>query len=212
LNLITACPRSGTLYISNVMRRCGLDMPHEMTGKDGTVSYFFAVDASWYPIYSAMQKSGRRLRHHENGKRRDFAFKNFIHQMRDPIKCIASMCAVVVVRDWEWIEHHTGIHHKMKPKEVRAAKFWCKWNQLIRDQKPDMAYRVEDIDTVWPELANLTGIDLQKHPTVPDTSRTMHRIGGYRTAKPLTFDMLRAMDASVADELKDVAASFGYTI
>jgi hypothetical protein len=60
---ICACPRSGTLYITEVLRRLGYDIGHEKAEKDGSVGYHLAVVQP----------------------------KNCFHQIRHPVKQISSM-------------------------------------------------------------------------------------------------------------------------
>jgi len=60
---IAACARSGTVYMTEVLRRLGYDIGHEAMGRDGSVGYHLAV----------VKPSG------------------CFHQVRNPLKQIASM-------------------------------------------------------------------------------------------------------------------------
>ena len=74
--LVTGCARSGTLYITRVFQKCGLGVKHENWEPTyGMVSWPMAVntkDNVWGP------------------PSKDFTFKHIFHQVRHPLKAIAS--------------------------------------------------------------------------------------------------------------------------
>jgi hypothetical protein len=46
LPLITGCGRCGTLSVADALQKCGYNVLHEKVGRQGSVSWFYAVDDS----------------------------------------------------------------------------------------------------------------------------------------------------------------------
>lgn len=82
--LITGCGRSGTTYISAVLQEFGLDVRHECYGADGICSWPMTVvddDLPWKWL--------------PPGRNKDMKFTHILHQVRHPLKVIASFYTYV---------------------------------------------------------------------------------------------------------------------
>ena len=85
--LITGCGRSGTSYMSSLMRKTGLDMPHEVMGRDGMVGWQQARDTSGFDIV--------------------------LHQVRHPLRAISS-AQTIRIGSWRIIRRQ-GICSREDP-------------------------------------------------------------------------------------------------
>lgn len=112
LVLVIGCPRSGTGYMWKVLSKCGVRVAHEREGQQGIVSWLFTADSAdpaWGP------------------KTTDYHFKHIFHQVRHPLKCIASM-HLVVNKAWAYICREVPEIKRNDPDLVRSAKMWYYWN------------------------------------------------------------------------------------
>src|SRR5580698_4937223 len=137
--LITGCGRSGTKYISHVLSAAGLDVRHEIMGKDGVASWLLGVDAESVPW---------------GPRRRDFRFRTILHQIRHPLAVISSAQTFTQV-SWGFICQHIRCELE-EPLALRCAKYWRYWNEQI-EPEADWRYRVEDVQVIWNELCERTG-------------------------------------------------------
>src|SRR5687768_4502287 len=154
--LVTGCGRSGTLYASEVWKRQGLDVSHEnplppngWMGKDGIASWYMAVDDPNPPF----GPSGA-----------GYEFDFVIHQVRHPLKVIASV-AQFVLKDplsFDYIERNApqtrlrSPENLMPPKEqslLRAARYWYYWN-LVAHAKADVTVPVENLIASLAEICS----------------------------------------------------------
>lgn len=143
LVLVIGCPRAGTGYIWKVLRVCGIPVGHEKDGDQGIVSWLFTADTdrpAWGPNPV------------------DYRFKHIFHQVRDPLKCIATM-HLVVDRAWRYICREEPQIKLNEPLLVRCAKMWVYWN-LKAEKKAEFTYRVEAIKSILPELSDHLGVKL----------------------------------------------------
>jgi hypothetical protein len=157
--LVTGCPRSGTAYTAGLLQAHGLDIPHERVGRDGTVSWMFAVDAPG-------------IMGHKGQRRGDYEWKQVVHLVRHPVKCIASL-TTIKPSSWVWIAKQCWPVAACDDKWERALTFWVKWNQAC-ESLTDCRVRVEDLPPhprgqrisrnsrahetrTWGELARLPG-------------------------------------------------------
>ncbi len=132
--LITGCGRSGTKYISELLKCCGFDIGHEKDGKDGIASWPMAVsddESPWGPPSN------------------DYEFENVIHQVRHPFKTISS-CLTISDKSWNYIKKHIPINDS-DSKIIMSAKYWYYWN-LKAEGKAKFTYKIEDIESVLPQI------------------------------------------------------------
>jgi hypothetical protein len=140
LLLVTGCGRSGTKYISFVLRRLGLDVPHERLGADGISAWDFAGPVRGRPYGPAVS----------------VRFEQVFHQVRHPLDVIASV-ATFGPESWSYIYANTPCTRD-EPLLVRAARYWLGWNERV-ETIASWRYRIESLPTLFPELCERLGVD-----------------------------------------------------
>ena len=203
LVLITGCGRSGTTYISNVLRKAGLGVKHERVGSHGTASWYFAVNDT------APVLPHEKHKRHANGETRgDFCFEVVLHQVRHPLKVIASAKEILHSKDWLFIAKHIGVHPGLPPLN-RGMRYWLWWNAKVARMMPEHTYRIEDIEAEWPTICRLLGMPAQP---LPDVSREMNSATGHLLPKPLSWGALEAMsrEPGMVSAVRRQAELYGY--
>jgi hypothetical protein len=189
--LITGCARSGTTYITYVLRNCGLNVDHEENAGYGIVSWPMAVDSSnsvWGP------PSNR------------YRFKHIFHQVRHPLKAIAS-ATTEPTRSWAYIcQHCKNIKMHDKPL-VKAAKYWYYWN-LLAEKKAEWTYRIEDIENALDEMSRRLSIPLSKKALGRISKKTNSR----RHASYTWKDIKAAINPKLYAKILEMARRYGYNV
>ncbi len=191
--LITGCGRSGTHFTSEVFKHLGLDLPHEALGRDGTASWKHIVSGTFVYIGKNREKEIDSS-----------GFTSVIHQVRHPLKVIASM---QTFSDSTW--QHMAKYIKLDPggpPVVRAMQAWVGWNELV-ETKADWRFQIERIEEVFPELCRRAGLEPQPFPTVAAESRDSRTV----RYKPLVMGDLIKADRGTAGEVETLADRYGYT-
>jgi len=148
--VITGCARSGTKYISEVLKKAGKDVGHWNTGgSDGIAS---DLVAPW-----------------------ELRGATILHQVRHPLHQIASM-QTALRHTWNYIAAMLDFNGTDSVLRY-CMRYWLKWNKLVAE-KACLTYRVEDIDTSWDEIKQLLGLDGVKLPAVPKDTNS--RKGHYK--------------------------------
>lgn len=192
--LITGCARSGTHYIAKVFRLHGLEVSHEGDARYGIVSWTMAVDSDHSPWGPAAN---------------NYYFKHIFHQVRHPLKTIASVMTTEPKRSWHFICKEVPDIKLKDPLIVRAAKYWYYWN-LKAESKAEMTYRLEDASSALPEMSRILGytFDTAFLNQVPSDA-------GARKRKPrhLTWlDLRKALNDSLYDKIICLAERYGYDV
>jgi hypothetical protein len=218
--LVTGCGRSGTRYTTFVLRRLGLDVPHERLGRDGIASWTMAVDAAERP-YGPPSDAVR--------------FEHVFHQLRHPLAVIRSV-ETFGPESWSFVYAHTPCSPD-DPILVRGAKYWLSWTAHA-ERSASWTYRVEELPTALVELCERLGVRhlpsaVSRVPTDVNTrrrGRPLHLADELAErlrldlptairerlarplagAQPLTWNELAAADAALADRVREQALAFGY--
>lgn len=192
LVLVVGCPRSGTAYIWKVLRTNGIDVGHEKEREQGVVSWLFTADSNkpaWGP------------------RPVDYHFQHIFHQVRDPLKCIATM-HLVIDRAWRYICREVPEIKLEDPILVRCAKMWYYWN-MKAEQKAEMTYRVEAIKSALPEMSRRLGVELDPE-VLKRISKTTHS-----TDHPYVVtwkDLHDALEPNFYKQLLQLAKHYGYDV
>lgn len=190
--LIIGCSRSGTQYISRVLCASGLDVGHELVGRDGMVSWGGAVE-SFIRGRSEIGKGGI-----------EYKKEDIWHQIRDPLRCISLMSLVHdSLRDKQW--NAAELTKVDGPDILNWALYWITWNRLCEDQA-SRTYRVEDIDSVYPEMLKWRGLPNQE---LPDISKRSNARGPGRETPIITYAVFRE-NMMVYDAIRSSAEYYGY--
>lgn len=218
--LVTGCGRSGTTYVSVLLRKCGVHVPHEHhMGRDGISSWLFAAEASaapWGPAPSA------------------FRFENVVHLVRDPLAAIPSI-ATFRESAWAYIEGHIALDPSAPPL-ARSAMYWLRWNELV-EGRADARLRVEDMPGALQPLCTELGAPMEV-AGLPSMRRNLNtrrygrlfasledrclRLGVVPTwaarmlaklppsYRDLRWAELRALDPRLAEAIHHKALEYGY--
>jgi hypothetical protein len=222
--LITGCGRSGTKYITFVLRRLGLDVGHERMGDDGIASWCMAVNAESV----AWGVSASR-----------YSFEHVLHQVRHPLDAIASI-ATFKEPSWRFICAHAPIVAD-EPVLLRSAKYWYHWN-LEAEKIAHWRYAVEQLPEHFEEFCER----LQLQPKREALERVSHDVntrklgraahiheelserlridpnpllkrwlarpaGNEVLARP-TWEDLAALDLALGRDIQDKAQEYGYVV
>ena len=148
LVLVTGCGRSGTRYLTYVLRRLGLDVGHERLGRDGVAAWTLAVDADdppWGPSQCAIH------------------FDVVLHSVRHPLDVMRS-AATFKDASWRFICEHIPCSAD-DPLPLRCAAYWYYWNGEA-ERRADITFRVEGLAAALGEICEKLGVE--PDPTVLD--------------------------------------------
>ena len=212
--LILSSPRSATQFITKVLRNAQCKIGHEMIKDDGTCGMFFVVEDCWYPgkHWSAVPENDPE--DESRTRRSDYEFEQVWHMVRDPRKVIPSLASpIFAAAIWCWQERHTGISCGLFPKPLRAMKFWLAWNSLIeQNEKIAFRFRIEDVDSQWPEMCDRVGIKCKPIPDAyPRDYGTSGETGPSRIV-PLSWAEMEEFDLETAKRVREMAERYGYNI
>jgi len=200
--LILGTGRSGSTFLTHVFRQWGLDLGHEQVGELGTSSHFFHEDHHWYPYFP--WEDGKA---HVGERLNDYIFRNKLHVIRDPLKCIPSIEKVLTSINWEFAEE-TGVIPALKmSKRERVMMYWLHLNRKM-EAICDRTIRLEDIDVDLIEYLDDVGINHGVWPDLPPKNKGT----GFKKSDPITFDDLYEVDPTLAQELLNYAYTKGYKL
>lgn len=191
--LITGTARSGTSYIAKVLQKCGLEIGHETLKKDGVSSWVMAVHDDKTPWGPA-----------RNGLR----FVHIFHQVRHPLKVIASVYVTEPPKSWEYIQKHIPQIRSEDPHLVKCAKYWYYWN-LKAYKEAEWTYRVEDLENVWEDFQDRLAYrwDRKVLQEVPKDTNTRNVV----LPKFTWQDLQRSLDPTLYKNIRQLALQYGYT-
>ncbi|ACR14765.1 hypothetical protein [Teredinibacter turnerae] len=225
--LVTGCGRSGTKYISLLLRMLGKDISHEsgeVLGKDGIASWYLAADCDRAPFGPGS---------------RGLAFEHIFHQVRHPLKVIPSM-GDFRKDSWEFLSQWVAVSDD-EPLTLRCAKLWCDWNELA-ESKATWRYRIEALPEIFEEFCARLNVPadrsaLQRVPTNINVRpkrfenlswhlemynyerRSWHgtklrqlllALSGDQKRPSLTWAQLKALDSQVYQRVREKAYFYGY--
>jgi len=184
--LITGSGRSGTAYITRVLQRCGLDVKHEAVGKDGSVSGFYCFEAKSYP---GKHKTPRPK------------FDVILHQVRDPLKTIAS---VTTGRNRDWSQQFVDVEHDASPLRW-ACYYWLTWNREAERQAL-WTYRIEELSTAWETLRSVLDFDTDYASATFNVPLTVNA----REHAAITWRAVQNAAPEIYDSIRAMADRYGY--
>lgn len=189
--LIIGCARSGTFYITEVLKACGLRIGHEWIRSDGVCSWEMTVDSEEVPWGDA--KEGCR-------------FDHVFHQVRHPLKVISSLYHTEPRRSFPFIRKYLNEIHDEDSRLTVCAKYWYYWN-LLAEQQAEFTYKIEDLKYVWKELERRLGRQLDKSvlKSIPQTTNTRGAVE-YFTWEELE----RELDPDLYGKIRVLAQRYGY--
>lgn len=123
-------PRTGTGYTSKLLRSFGLDVGHEMLGKDGVVAWQMVKENGPWPWFK---------NNDEISKRPDY--QTLIYNVRDPRTSIPSI-VYTEKNSLEYRISQIGVPTSNNPVE-HAILSILRFDELIMDMNPNVIYRIE---------------------------------------------------------------------
>ncbi len=160
--LIIGHPRCGTGFMSKLFKHNGLDVGHEVKGKNGTSDWQYAiVKEKCFPWTT--------------GSRDEHKFDMVIHNVRDPFTAIPSIVFTetpnVGERSWRTVSEQFRRNYVQFPdKNVfdNAAHSYLGWNKIIEDQDiSNKVVRIEnamqDLNGEFTEALNDKKVNSRKH-------------------------------------------------
>jgi len=186
--LITGAGRSGTAYITRVLKRCGLRVEHERPGRDGCVSGFYCFEAKSYP--------GKHVAPRPQ-------FDVILHQVRDPLKTIAS---VRTGNSRGWAQQFVDVEHSASPLRW-ACYYWKTWN-MEAERQALWTYRIEALSDVWIDLQRVLCFDaIYDYATsyIPLTVNT-------RAHEAITWQDVERAAPEIYGDIRAMADRYGYEV
>jgi len=172
-----------------LLERTGAEFRHEDQARDGSIS--------WY---------GEGFINGTNAD--DIVFDKTFHQTREPLGCISSI-KTLNSGSWEYIRKKCGIDRKQPDA---AMLVWLRWNEMI-ERRAEWRYRLEDMESAWPEMLNRLGLPSTTRPGIPWGTRgpNPHSRKHHGDYHSFTWDELKDINTSLAEQTKDMAGRYGYT-
>lgn len=186
--LVTGCIRSGTAYTTQVLRNLGLDVVHEGSGKDGSVSAFLGTPDAKLPPWHGLALS---------------TYDIILHQVRHPVPVIASM-RPSSDHFWTFVHDHAGVDGKTVL--LRSMQYWDRWNRIV-EARAQVTYRIEDAP--WPELCTLLDVEYDAEKIACVSTRTNSR-QTHPHYRRLFWSDLEAADQQLCARIRALATTYGY--
>lgn len=185
--LITGHGRSATGYMAKLMQAAGLDIGHEILGKDGVSSWLHIApggSVTWAGEIEAVN------------------YDHIIHVVRNPLDVIAS---AQTLRDESWLYMERVIGRRLPTDKVeRAMTTYLEWNRLIDQHGPSLRVRAEDIRKEWPEIMKTIG-HVARFPKEGETKGFNSRRHGV-----LSWADLKKKNPALCSKIKKMAGRYGY--
>lgn len=189
--LITGCPRSGTKFTANLLGRyLGYDTTFEKRGNRFTVSWKHIVSGYFDPPAN------------QNVIVCDF--DRIIHQVRHPLKVIASM-TTIWNQSMGFIGKFVDLPDLLENKNqtVRnCMNAWYGWNKII-EKKAVWRYKIEDLPTVLDTWCKYLDIPVFNFPDIKNNINGRKHI-------TLKWEDLFKIDEQLAKKIKNLSEHYGY--
>lgn len=181
---VVACPRSGTGYISKVLQSVGLDIGHEVVGRDGT--------SDWRLTVGELN-----------------SYDQVLHQIRHPLDVIPSLMTIMP-HSWQFMEKYMPHWKTGGPWFLHPARMWLGWNKRALAVS-SFTYRVEDLETITDILLPkilLREPSLEERTKASNVPRTVNSRAHpqYRC----TWQEILLADKYLFDEMADLCVKVGY--
>lgn len=191
--LIVGCARSGTTYISKILKKCGLRIGHEKMSKDGISTCEICVDGFWHGRWGICPE--------------DYRFDHIFHQVRNPLHVISSTYVTENLDSWYFIMNYIPEILMQDSHLVKCAKYWYYWN-LKAEKMAEWTYRIEDLDEKWEEFQKRLGRKLSRS-VLEEIPKNMN--GRKTLTHEFTWeDLQKELDPQLYQNIRDLAKRYGY--
>ena len=177
--------------MKRVLRQCGYRVGHELIRRDGVCSWEMAVDTK--KVLWGDARNGYR-------------FDHIFHQVRHPLKAIASVYFTEPLESFAFFQSHIPEIKAEDSRLTQSAKYWYYWN-LKAEAQAEWTYRIEELHCVWEEFETRLGRKLDKSALeiVPKTVNTRGNLDH------LTWEELEeALEPDLYQKIRALAQKYGY--
>ncbi len=183
--LVTGSGRSGTKYISTVLRVCGLGVGHEHLGVDGIVSGFYCFESDHYPGAHVSPRP---------------KFDLILHQVRDPLKAIGS---ITTGRSRKWASQFVDVE-KSASSLRWSCYYWLAFN-LEAERQALFTYRIEDLEDIWEKLQDALSFDTP-YSVVSDVPKNINT----RSHRRYKWNDIKEAAPEIYGNIRNAARRYGY--
>lgn len=181
--LILGHPRSGTGYMAKLFQLNGLDVGHEIMGKNGQSNWQYAIpNDKCFPW--------------TKGVKSDYNWDIIIHVVRDPFTAISSIAFTETPysneKSWKQISDQFRNKYLNLPNTNRfdrAVVSYIGWNNLIKIQNPDYLINLE---TAFNDLQFLNFNKNRKNPVNKRSHKQMSK-QFWNQVKPKNLKLLNKL-------------------
>lgn len=188
--LIVGCGRSGTTYTSEILAKMGVNIGHEIESEDGIISWYMTVDG--VPPFNLPKRSS-------------YIFNIIIHQVRNPLKVIAS-AQTFHVESWKYIYAHIPEINKNDSLLIKSAKYWYYWN-LLAEKRSMYTYRIEYFDKIANKIIKDIGVGSHDQVILKKYSTNINS----REHRGIELSDIKKQNVKLYDNIIELALKYGYT-
>ena len=141
---ITGCARSGSTFMTEVMKAAGLDIGHHHEAR---------VDGICSDVVASFKCLDKCI---------------VLHQVRHPLHQIASM-TTAMDKTWDYMASFMDIDNMGLLR--KCMTYWLEWNARA-EKKAVLTFRVENLDHYWGNICQLLSIAEQPLPDIPKDLNT----------------------------------------
>lgn len=204
--VVIGTPRCGTHFAAQLLAGLGCDVGHERMGRDGIVSWMFAVADGPLPFGQDAAARDSRFVHGRH-------LAMVVRPWREAVASLVlenrlNLQSFAFRR--RWIQARTGIDVLDIPDDAeQALATWVYWNQICLDRSPDVVLRLghalSDAERVLRVLGR--AVDAAARPPLEPTHAGKRYLGVVHEKPRIdTESLLDRCDASVRRALDDVVA------
>ena len=140
---VVGCGHSGTFFIAEMFQHLGIDVRHELVGRDGVAGWNFThLLRAQFPEFGLPRKTV------------------VFHQVRHPLKVISSVQSML---DQTWIDMQDRAAYRgyswnplNDEHPVRGMRYYLAWN-CFAESIAEYRYRVEAIEAALPIILKMIG-------------------------------------------------------
>lgn len=216
--LVVACPRSGTFYISNLLKANSVNCGHEDIFSEYIFDYFFYGRAK--PKYEADSSflAAPCLSEMDN-----YSIK-VIHIVRNPLKVITSLMDLNFFSDSRTNDKHHQLFLRIIKNNLpkiniynqeidKCVYFYLQWNKMIEKNKKVLmskTFRIEDLKDGSDELKKFLGLRDFHFPS--NENLELFNNKAHEKSQNRKYNIEDIHDEDLKNELKKQAEFYGYNI
>jgi hypothetical protein len=197
--LIIGCGRSGTKYISSLLRELGVDIGHEKYGVHGISHWYFTpghhmTKAPWGAPGILFG---------------DYDYKHIFHQIRNPLDAISSI-TTFTPPSWAWLSQWVPLK-KTDTILHKSMKYWYHWN-VMAEKNAHWSYRVEDFSIIFEKFFNIIDRSELLNPDSIKVLKSYSTTVNSRPHSKVTWKDLQREDYVLCSRIVESANKYGYKI